>query len=356
MRALFVLAAALTCACSVNLEGAPCAHNSNCPREQHCASDGVCRNGAEPIDQACAQISSAMAQHLASCIGGEPDAWLTELGATVNCQAIATSSTEGKIAYDWTQVDACVAMFSTRACTDVLPTRMLSSCPALQATVAPGGNCRSSFDCNDGWCATNNGCPGQCRAYVHAGQQPGSSDQCEFGSSRVGGRCIAYAGLSAPCGGGNPQCEPTQLYCDTTAGSTCVARHPDSHTCNALFGVAQLIQDIGAAQLNLECAQKSHCSGAGQCVVSEQLGQTCVSGQYQCAYLETCDPGTSHCTSDPAINQSCANNGEIVGCLDSRCVSATCSAYLPAGASCSNNGDCGPNAHCDQQCKVDVCP
>lgn len=352
-----VLLVSLGSGCKWDVAGAPCGSNRECPHQQYCDRQGTCQNGQTPIDYACEQIASALAQRIATCVGGDSPSWLATADATTICQQVVDSVGAGRMTYDEPALEDCKDELASRSCSDIAPSQMLENCAALQPAVVGGQACTGDLDCAGGFCDTSATCPGTCRPYVQENAACGSTDRCAPGMECRGSKCLPWVTEGQPCGGGNGNCEPTQLYCDPT--NVC-AKRVRSGTCNGLLCWTQIrgVQDIGTTQLNCQCAQRFNCVDPGTgavCVPAKTLGESCTPGKNECELELACISGI--CAKKPVIGETCGFiGGEYVNCAEGSCRGSTCSNFIALGQSCSNNADCGPSAHCDQVCKADRCP
>lgn len=341
-----------------DLQFARCDNNDNCPSQQFCDRDHLCHTGETPIDYACEQIATALADRITSCVGGRSDLWLATAQASILCREVVASVGAGRMTYAWRELESCKRELEQRSCTDIYVSQLLEHCTALQPAVAPTQACTGNLDCAGGFCDTSSTCPGLCRAFIAPGGACTSADKCEFGSDCTNGHCTKRGKLGDSCGfASTAACEPTQLFCDGT--SHCAARKSSAASCNPLlcWTAIRAGQDLGLQQLGCSCAQGANCvdygSGAG-CVAARGLGEACVAGRNDCQLEFACLGGV--CAPQPRLGEPCGLvGGEIVLCAEGRCSNGVCSQFVTAGQSCGN-GDCGATAHCDSVCRADVCP
>jgi hypothetical protein len=331
-------------ACLVQLQGAPCEGDENCPRSQYCSRDGGCLNGQTPIDLACERVTKALTSRVAECAGGEPGAYQLLVGTDRLCEAVGASVDGGREAYDASALADCTAALASRTCDSVLAGgNPLAGCAALTPRVPEGGLCGNSLDCASGYCDTSANCPGQCRHFIAAGAPCDPAGQgCQEGTTCFAGHCQPYGDAGVACNLLTPACAP-DLGC--IAGQ-----------CGQ-----KLTTDGGCTVLGSECAAGYSCVGQGftgrTCQPARPLGAPCTPGQGECAPLLWCGGTPATCRLWAQHHEPCGLiGGELVGCLGGRCSGGICEDYLGTGEKCTGNGDCGPAGRCVQVgSNVSVC-
>lgn len=300
-----------------------------------------------PQEEFCPQLAASTAQQALRCQGesiGQQS--VDALAAT--CEAILTPGIKaGVILYDSNQAAACLLALRTQ-CYDVLED---DGCLAWSGTLQPGQACYTSLECAQGYCDTDDACPGTCSEVAPAG---GSCQdrQCETGNycnsedlcarrlaegetctlsaaCQVGLICLCEgdvdcdflfeeeepegrcAPLPAPAKEGEPcsearQCE-MDLYCLTEHGAfydsqgVCRPRRQPGQTCQ-VGG-----QDEAWFYWGCEdalCRNEDPEAGIGLCAVSEE-GDPCIQGVvtagdfsmeiYECTGDLVCDEDSGLC-------------------------------------------------------------
>jgi hypothetical protein len=155
------------------------------------------------------------------------------------CATYAGSLAAGRITYAPMQLKVCRAALFADACGDLASRKagqMLADCALYAGTVAAAGQCATDKDCAGGWCDTNAGCLGTCRAFVPESGACSGTDVCAPGTACNGTACVSASGQ---CGDGvdndgdgkngypfDPGCssitDPTELD-DCPLGSGCAA-------------------------------------------------------------------------------------------------------------------------------------
>lgn len=342
MRALApLLAVAALAGCRVNLEGAPCNGDENCPLAQWCTNAGTCTERLPTVDEGCDQVARITLGRLSACLSGPVDAWRTQTQVGTVCTSVAASVSEGKLAFDGSKIRQCKVALNQRACADISLAGLLADCQMFTPAVAAGAPCNSTFDCAGGWCQVTSTCPGICTAYVALDAACTAADRCPPGSACANGFCRAYRPAGASCSADAP-CEPYGLTC-TGNPATC-----------------QPLKTSGGCTTSAECMPTFNCSPpliAGSCTPAKHLGDSCTPGRYECELFTRCSNVSSQCTllSQPGGGCGLFFEGEIALCLNGNCSLTTCASYAALGASCGSNADCGPLAHCNGVCASDFC-
>jgi hypothetical protein len=286
--------------------------DSPAPGESGGPIDGTLPDGATPdsgvspeLALFCQKYSAAYCDDQVAC--GFPnlppraacvDGWNRECLTAVAAASGALSS--GRVVFDPTAVDACLADAAGPFCT----TNNISaaSCSLVfRPTVPPGGTCYAPYfglllggtwlnECDGGICsATIHSCPGQCLAYLKAGDP-----------------CMPQPPLgTAFCGPGT--------YCD---GMHCQTSLPAGSSCNdlTLRCASPLVCVPSAADGALSCeptkGQGQACQVDAECDRFYCLTQTCRAGHVgeECAAYLQCDPGLV-CTGAAGCQMQIAQDG-----------------------------------------------
>lgn len=345
MRALALLCTGLLLAgCAVDLEGAPCEQDSNCPRAQWCQLDGTCTSRTPTLAEACELVVEMATRKTASCYTGRVEGWREEIPSADLCAAIAASEAAGTLGFEPTTaaIRQCKASLIDGACEALSVPTALTDCELFPPASSVGQPCGTPYDCADGWCEVSSTCPGTCRAFVEDDQACAAGDRCRPGSVCASdGFCRPYGRLGDDCSAARP-CDPYLALCSGNPG-TCVARKLS-----------------GGCSFN-ECAPTYRCSPplfGGTCNPARAVGEPCTPGQYQCEALAHCSNVTNQCEPVSAVGGSCGLNfeGEIVlVCLGSRCDGNSCANHVAIGQACNNDTECGPLARCDGVCLPQFC-
>jgi hypothetical protein len=350
MRAAWMMLGVLWLGCSVQLTGAPCADDLQCPAEQRCGAEAACVEGArtaELLGESCRMAVRAVAARASECIGGAAEDYVKVLGPEVVCQSVEASVAAGRQVFRPEEFGACLRGLRQTPCGNldlekVSLGTMLEGCPAFVPQVAAGGACANTADCQGGWCSATDVCPGVCRAFIPFSGACTEEDRCQEGSSCAGGVCRRNAGLEGICTAG-VQCDPnSNTYCQD---GRCVARKT-SGSCT----------DDAQCALGFRCVKTAPALGNNsprECRSAKGAGAACEPGAGECALFSYCDAGTRACRSWPGPGERCGDPngaGEVTFCLESRCeifgLPPVCLAYNPVGGGCLTSLDCGPSAAC----------
>lgn len=336
---LLALAVIGAFACLLRLEGAPCNDDDNCPNAQYCGYDGGCVTRPIPLDLACQKILHTLAQRVAECRGGDPGAYELLVGEKQLCGTVLSGVDAGREVYDPAAVTDCRAALAQTSCDNLSQVDirvLLSGCQVLTPQRHEGEGCSHSLDCvTTAYCDTSATCPGICRPLIPPGAacDPAGAG-CEPGSVCFGKNCTALLSADAGCFPLlTPPCGP---------GLGCVSGH-----C-----APQLTTDGGCTGLiGTECAPRYSCVGSGfsphTCQPAKDAGDPCTPGLGECGPLLWCGGAPAACRPWAHRLESCGLiNGELVGCLDGRCLNNTCDAYADAGEQCTLDSDCGPAGRC----------
>lgn len=258
----------------------------------------------------------------------------------------------GRLAYDGTQVDECLAQMRGASCEQLSDLEQGSCEVMLHGTTALGAACMLEDECaGNAYCDLAAACPGVCTARQPAGGECVSEIECDNGLDCVGGHCVAPVGPGAACGENAPGC---------TTGYTCAGTGfpiTQSGTCRPLgelytLGVGQPCELLGDAmcQPSLVCAFETfdlqNGPVTGTCAQRVSSGAACrVSFSNQCPVDEYCataeDALDGTCTPLPGAGSSCADT--LVGQLCEsglRCEAGVCSPPAQLGETCITDGVC----------------
>lgn len=353
MRAWMVgLLGVLWLGCSVEVVGAPCDDDLQCPVEQHCGPERTCEDGARTEDmlvESCRAALVELATRADACFGGTAEGYQRVVDPSRVCASVEASVREGRLEFLPGQLGACQRRLRELPCGQTslaLDGFLLGECAAFVPRVEEGAACGSSAECGGGWCRTANTCPGTCARFIPFGAACTAADQCQPGSVCASGTCRRYAGPGEPCTAG-VQCDPDT---DTVCGAEgrCVER-----------------RQSGACTANAECATGYVCTrtqpaakdqSPRECRPVKSLGDACEPGAQECELLHYCDAETRRCRPWPAVGSACGdvnNTGEFALCLGARCAFGSffqliCQPYAAPGEGCLSSLDCGPVAACRQ--------
>lgn len=354
-------------ACMVNREGAPCVRDDNCPRSQYCdlvyapgstATTGACREltPALEADDACQLVLTSLAQKFSDCAGGRPQDWMEAFSPQQICATYAGSLSAARVTYAPMQLKVCRAALFADACGDLASRKagqMLADCALYAGTVAAAGQCATDKDCAGGWCDTNAGCLGTCRAFVPESGACTGTDVCAPGTVCTQGTCRGYI-TSGPCTADGGVCEPFEHYC---RGGQCVLREPSGTAGCDYTGAGNFCQP------NLNCV--GALLGTKSCLRGIALDQPCTPFTNSCDRFTICatrDGGANLCTLAPVAGAGCGLSPPpgaqdlVVVCRESRCNGFTCVSYAGFGQGCGNNADCGPIGRCvNGACRAEFC-
>jgi hypothetical protein len=347
-------------ACVVNLEGAPCVRDTNCPRSQYCDQSQPGHQCVEiekltEAQDACQLALESLSQRLSECAAGLPEHWYAQGEVSRVCGTIVAGVAGGRLTFDPSQVRVCRAGILAMACGDLLTRtygQMIDDCAMFQGPVADGSPCAAHADCATGFCDTTGGCLGTCRPYRTAGEACSGAELCARGNGCQNGTCAPYIS-SGGCDAG--LCNPTTNLC---VGQQCVPREgPSASGC----------EYTGAGY---DCRLDLNCTGRllfdpRSCQVGKNLGEPCIPYTNNCARFTSCQPasdGGTTCQLNPGPGGMCGlQSGDLVLCTNSRCTNVlfngTCANFVPTGGSCGANEDCGPVARCvNGRCAAEYCP
>lgn len=362
MRIAAVMLGVLWLGCSVQLAGAPCADDLQCPKEQRCGLEATCAEGPRTealLEESCQLAVKAVAERVSECFGSAAENALKVLGPEVVCRSVQASVEGARQTFRPEEFGTCVRNLRQASCGNLGLEKLalgtlLEGCTALVPQVAEGQPCGNSADCQGGWCSTAETCPGVCRAFIPYSGACTDGDQCQPGSTCSGGVCRRYAGLGGICNAG-VQCDPTSgAYCQE---GRCVEQKSSGSPC----------MDIAECKVGHLCVKTQPAQGTNsprECRAAKALGEPCELGAGECALFSYCDAGTRTCRSWPGPGERCADaedTGEISLCLESRCelfgFPPVCLPYNPSGGGCLSSLDCGPAGACRKfRCTPSWCP
>lgn len=277
-----------------------------------CGSDGGGGSGGIPDDFA-AQLAAARCDALAACYGSSAIGEVVEdcpgtLGAILAdalIAAIAPSVEAGDVRFDTVSADACVAAIRDGGCAgldvDFGPRGDPDHpCNAMfEGTVAPGGECSRSEECEGDGICDDRACPGTCVA-------------------------IESVGESARCTDPRTRCQPL-YYCDLDGIGTCLARGAVARICRA----------------DEECQEGLVCAASGLCAVPLATGTPCDPRSAACRGGEVC-AGTCRPRYSGTMGEACDPVSGGLGCgPDLYCTYAAegmpgmCLGPATAGGACS---------------------
>ncbi len=295
---------------------------------------------------ACAGIVGAIQSGFANCAGGPQAGWAAYFPADLTCARIEKSVSLGQEDFDGSKVQDCIQGLTQTSCSVYAQVfgRILAgefdfywlTCPAFAPRVTSGGACSFDWDCVGGWCDTHSTCPGVCTSLKQPNTACGPGDRCVAGTTCASAECVGYAGSGAPCGGANPPCEPSQLYCGPS--STCIPR-----------------QTSGSCTSGSQCALKYDCVGpAGTTTCQPQAQESGDCSVESCELFTYCS-AVKKCRIWPSNGQLC--NAICLAQCCSALLAGTCSDCPPAGSHCNWFFDCPPLTYCasNQTCRPYIC-
>lgn len=351
-------AVGFTAACVVNLEGAPCARDSNCPRSQYCDQAHQCVEIAKLTSPqvACELVMESLSQRLSECAAGLPEHWYAQGDISRVCGTIAGSVADGRQTFDPAQVRICRGGILGAGCGDLLTRTyglMIDGCAMFTGTVEAGSACKAHTDCAAGYCdTTSSACPGTCRPFKMLNDACTAAELCAPGMGCWNGSCRAFI-TAGSCNDAGP-CNPATHYC---SGQQCILREAEA---------AQGCEYVGAGY---DCQLTLNCTGAllfdpRSCQKGKGLGEPCLAYTNNCARFTSCQPsdGGNVCLLNPGPGGMCGlQAGDLVQCTNSRCSNllfgGTCANFFAVGAACADSAECGPIARCvNGRCIPEYCP
>lgn len=245
--------------------------------------------------QACADWALARCQRFDSCSGGLYVS--IHYGDEATCQASGVETCTIGLAATGTAAtaatfEACAEAIPSESCADFFGDAPVSACAALAGSLAIGGPCVGSSQCQSTYCAIPQYATcGACAAVPKAGDACAVAADCgaRGGLTCAGGACVALAQANASCSADAPcgigfdcvgakkttpgQCEATVITagapcdpdratsasCDPTLELTC---DPATEACvqNTVVGAAGTCGVVGGSE--------AKCSASGTCVIA----------------------------------------------------------------------------------------
>ncbi|PTL75659.1 hypothetical protein [Vitiosangium sp. GDMCC 1.1324] len=352
MRAWLVVMMMTLAGCSVQVTGAPCQDDLQCPSAQRCTSEGRCVAGArsgEHLLESCSMAMETLARRADQCYGGmtsESYQRLADMDSV--CASVVASVQAGRQAFIPERFGACVRQLRDLPCgamtlDDFSEGNLLARCEALVPQAAEGNPCGNNLDCQGGWCDTSAGCTGVCKRYVPAGSGCDGSVPCQPGSTCSLNVCRADANLGESCAWG-VRCAPeANAAC---VDNRCVARKASG----ACKSADECEPGHACVKLNVEAGSDS----PRECRPARGLDEPCTPGASECGGLLYCEAATSRCRPWRELGQTCYDpdgTKELALCLGSRCafgayLQLVCQSYVAPGGTCLTDADCGPTGAC----------
>ncbi|MCP3140887.1 hypothetical protein [Pyxidicoccus xibeiensis] len=338
--------------CSVQVAGAPCNDDLQCPGQLHCGLERTCKEGArsqELLAESCRMAVEEMAMRADTCFGGTAEGYLHAVDPTQVCPSVEASVRAGRLEFQPSMFGTCLRSLRELPCGQVsmgLDGFLLNECAAFVPRVEEGGECGNSAECNEGWCRTANTCPGTCARLIPAGRACTATDRCMPGSICVSGTCRQYPGAGEACTS-DLKCNPdSNIVCGPEG--RCVQRRT-SGTCKAN-------DDCATGYLCVRTQPAAKDKSPLECRPTKRLDEPCVPGARECELLHYCDSATSRCRPWPTQGSACGDvNGtdELVLCSGTLCflgggLQLICLAPAAPGEGCVFPQDCGPTAACRQ--------
>ena len=224
---------------------------------------------------------------------------------------------DGTVRYDGGAAGRCVDAIAGQGCLFQGLQPIDDPCDDILAgTIAPGGACIDSFECEG---------LGRCEP---------TDANCDPNTACCAGSCVAAPELVAI--GGN--CDQA----DCVDGAFCNVPETGAAICTAL------VTQEGAACTDLfACANPMICdldfaTNMGTCLTPAVSNADCVADELiPCSDLrDYCDTATSKCVRESAVGAACSPDIDCIGFAT--CVAATCTADPGLGDTCDPNGmqDC----------------
>ncbi len=244
----------------------------------------------------------------------------------VDCTGGSKEVTSGRIRFDTSKSAGCLAAIQGASCTSRLNVSELSQFPAcsglVNGTVAVGGNCYNSDECNNGHCnSTPSTCPGTCQALLKVGDNcSANANLCPAESFCNNNICTNTVGLGATCGNPGNGCG-NELNC---VSGTCQAR-PTSGPCD---------------QSTVYCALGYACANGTTCSAKVATGGDCTVGPEVCGAGDYCN-SAHKCVEGGVIGGACEPQDNGSSCLTGYCNSSNvCAARLTDGSACTSFNEC----------------
>jgi len=276
---------------------------------------------------------------------------------------------QGKMAYDGSKAEACLASIASRTCAQMLERDSEACLAALDGKVELGGACTLDEDCKGkALCKSASGtCPGQCVPLLVAGQACGDDSDCQDGlqCSSDTRLCVAPSASGQACEYGSPPCGP---------GLLCLGKDDDKREPGKCRAAAEALTTPSGSACDAQngqlCVSGASCVAQSFTLLTSTIDWLCVpTGSYAaggdckpgfpdaCARGYYCKTGTGlaalsgTCTAIPAAGGACA--GGLSSCQPgAACVSGTCQNLAPNGVSCTGDAmcyseNCGDSGGCE---------
>jgi hypothetical protein len=291
------------------------------------------------VEQYCRDFYDALAAAEERC--GEPADLSEHICSQLkayNCPSAQRLLDEGKISFDSSAGERCLAQIAASSCT--LATSVDAPCfRAIVGQVAAGGACYDGRECAQGTRCLGSTCPATCTTLRELGSGCVDATECELGSFCASQVCVPPVGEAQVCGGASPPCADG-LWCGTL-----------SSKCRSTGALTS-----GPCEGPQDCAQGFICQGldtsvlqSGTCTAAKSVGDACAPGECQQSF---CKSGT--CSEMPRVGGACGLvGGDLADCLASFCKLApgdstgTCANDLAIGQACSPGDSCGIFGTCD---------
>jgi hypothetical protein len=338
--------------CSVQVVGAPCDDDLQCPREQHCGPARTCEEGARTQDmlvESCRAALVELATRADACFGGTAEGYQQVVDPAVVCASVEAGVRAGRLEFVPDQLAACQRRLRELPCGEAaraLDGLLLDECAAFVPRVQDGAACGSTAECSGGWCKTANTCPGTCTRFIPVGGACTPESRCQPGSLCASGICRRDAGLGESCAAG-VRCDPdSNTYCGPE--SRCVERRTS--------GACTRPEECAAGHVCARTQPELRDQSPRECRPVKSQGEECQPGAQECELLHYCDAGTRRCRPWPGAGSACGDvndTGEFALCLGARCALGSffqliCQPYLAPGERCLSDLDCGGAAACRQ--------
>jgi hypothetical protein len=364
--------------------------------------DGAASDGGVPPALAlfCQKYSAAYCDDQIACgfLNLPPRATCVD-GQNQQClAAVAAASgafSSGRVVFDPTAVDGCLADSAATFCDSNNLGGAASCSGVFRPTVQPGGTCYAPYvelmgqllldECVGGICSsTINTCPGQCLAYLKAGdackqQPPPGTAYCGPGTYCDGMHCQTPLPAGSSCDGLTLQCA-WPLVCVPSAADGALSCEPMkgqgqacqvdaecdrfyclTHTCRA----GHAGEECAAF---LKCDPGLVCAGAAGCQMPIAQDGACDPSYAACATGLACEQtglsdaglpvGACHAPRSPTAGQPCFNGTCAAGAwCQTTSTPAMCVAAGKAGDPCEGGtaGSCATGFVCDgdkHQCQT----
>lgn len=343
-------------AVSLGLGAAACGGSSD---------DGGSGGKNVPIEDVPALYAGAACKAFESCFGPLYTIFLNGESCTANVSTTISDELprlkqaieDGKVVYDGTKVEACMAAIEAEACSN--GEEPADCVAALDGTVPVGGDCQMDAECQGGgtYCKVDAACPGKCANKEQAGATCDRDDNCAagLGCSESTSKCFVPAKEGEPCGGGGtaPDCGP---------GTFCIGSEDEAKktgTCmdsTAAFsgkqGDACFFGGKPACTEDLRCIVTGFDTSTGtiqtKCDVPFASGAACKPAiPDACPADQYCNitspPLDGTCTAKPGAGQPCGKGlGDTadVCAAGTRCDGGTCKARQHLGGQCQEDAVC----------------